>query len=195
MFYFQDEVQIDDINKMFFDDYLKRQIILYVNTNLGKKPLRKFRLKIKDNSFYPIHIIRENRNDTDKIKQNKLQSLEKENEKLFKKRYRQVAYKKFGVNSLLDIEDKIKVCPFCKHEKVGITHNYSKGHTDCALLFKCDSCNQILDIKSFFRIIDAQYAYSKTINNYLNLYCKNYDKEFIEKKIFDELKNTEIINW
>lgn len=195
MFCFKEEVKIDDINKMFCDDFLKHQIILYVKANLTKKQLHNFRRKIKDKSFYPVYIIRENQNDTEQIKQNKLQSIAKENKKLFKQRYRQVAYTTFGVSSLFDAKEKIKKCPFCKCEKLHITHNYTKEHTDCTLLFTCNYCNQILDHKIFFSVIDAAYVYNKTIENYLNLYCKDYGNKLIEKNIFDALENTEIVTF
>ena len=96
---------------------------------------------------------------------------------------------------MFDNSDKIKKCPFCNKNKLIIFHNYTANNTDCTLLFKCDSCNQILDTKQLFRVIDASYIYSNTINNYLNLYCKNYGNALIEKKIFDELKSTEAIGF
>lgn len=193
MFYFQDEIEIDDINKMNYDDFIKHETILYVKTNLSKKQLQSFRRKIKDNSFYPVHIIRDNLNDTEQMKQYKLQHLQKENEELFKKRYLQIAKDQFGVKSLFEIKDKIEKCPFCNHEKVGISHNYSQEYTNCTLLVKCDSCNQVLDMEQFITTLDSDYAYSKNIHNRLDLYCKNYGNKFIKQKIFDELKNTEII--
>ncbi|MEA2020045.1 MAG: hypothetical protein U9N59_16575 [Campylobacterota bacterium] len=193
MFYFQNEVEIDDINKMYYDNFIKHETILYATTNLSKKQLLAFRKKMKDKSFYPIHIIRENKNDTEQMKLQKLQHVQARNEELFKKRYRQVVYEKFGVSSLFDIKHKVNRCPFCKQETMCIDHNYSKEHTDCTLLLKCTSCNHILDTESFFKVIDASYVYSETIHNRLNLYCKNYGNEFIEKKILNELKNTETI--
>ena len=150
---------------------------------------------MKDKSFYPIHIIRQSDNDTEQIQQHKIEYIQHENEKLFKKRYRQVIKQQFNINSLFDNSDKIKKCPFCHKNKLIISHNYKANNTDCTLLFKCDSCNQILDTKQLFRVIDASYIYSNTINNYLNLYCKNYGNALIEKKIFDELKSTEAIGF
>ena len=131
-----------------------------------------YRRKMKDKSFYPIHIIRQSDNDTEQIQQHKLEYIQQENEKLFIKRYRQVVKQQFNINSLFDNSDKIKKCPFCNKNKLIIFHNYTANNTDCTLLFKCDSCNQILDTKPFIRVFDASYIYSETINDYFNLYCK-----------------------
>lgn len=194
LFYFKEEIEINDINKLSYSDFLKHEIVLYVSTTISKKQLQRFRSKIKDKSFYPVHIIRENQNDSKENKEQKLKLLEIENEELFKLRYLEIAKKQFGINSLFEIKDEIKKCPFCNNKKVVITHDYSKEHTNCNLFLKCDFCTQILDRECFFLLIDASYVYDKNIEKLIDLYCKSYN-EMIKIKIFDKLKTIDKVGF
>ena len=194
-FYFEDEVEFKDINTMTYHKFIQHEMVLYADAGYSKKQLNNFRKKIEKRSFYPIHIIRKYSNDTEELMQNKLKQSQKKNEDKFKMRYRQVAKKQFGVESLLEIRDKIAKCPFCHKKLFTILHDYTVDNTtDCSLSLICDFCNQILDRKVIFGMIDSHYIYNAKIQKYMDAYCYNYCDKTLKSKILHELKNTEIIS-
>lgn len=193
-FYFEDEAEITDIYAMNYCEFLQHEMVLYIDTGQSKKQLSHFKKKIEQKSFYPIHIIRINSYDTDKSRQNKLKQSQQKNEDKFKERYRQVAKKQFDTESLFEIRDKIKKCPFCHKSKLKIIHDYSiDNSSNCSLFLKCNSCSQILDSQSIICIMDAYYMYNATVEIYMDEYCQNFDDKSLQKKIYNELENTEII--
>jgi len=194
-FYFMEEILIDDINKMFYDDFLAHETIVYVKTNLSKKQLHHFRKKITEKSFYPIHIIKEDEHDTQTNIKGKLKESKKRNKELFLTRYSQVANKQFGTNSLFEIKDDIKQCPFCKEDKLTISHDYSRENTNGSLFLKCLACNQCLASKQIVRVFDGYYEYSEEIEKYFNCYCSNYKDKNLENKIHNELRKVKVVGY
>jgi hypothetical protein len=182
---------------MFYDDFLSHETIVYVKTNLSKKQLHHFRKKITEKSFYPIHIIKEDENDTQTNKKGNLRESQKRNKELFLTRYSQVANKQFGTNSLFEIKDYIKQCPFCKEDKLIISHDYSRENTDGSLFLKCLACNQCLDSKQIIRCraLGGDYEYSEEIEKYFNYYCSNYKDKNIENKIHSKLRKVELVGF
>lgn len=194
-FYFMEEILVDDINKMFYDDFLSHETIVYAKTNLSKKQLHHFRKKITEKSFYPIHIIKEDEYDTQTNIKGKLKKSQKRNKELFLNRYSQVANRQFGTNSLFEIKDDIKQCPFCKEDKIIISHDYSRENTDGSLFLKCSACNQCLTSKQIVGVFDGYYEYSEEIEKYFNYYCSNYKDKNIENKIHSELRKIELVGF
>ena len=112
LFYCHEEVSIDDFNTFTFKSFLNYEVVFYVESNLSKRELRHFRISLQQKSFYPIHIIRINDSDDPSTKNYKLIQSQQNNEKLFLKRYNQIAQKQFNGKSLFEIIDKITQCPF-----------------------------------------------------------------------------------
>ena len=194
-FYFEDEeVNIVDINSMNYYEFLKHEIVLYIQRDQCKREQSYFKKKIEQKSFYPLHIIFVTSNDTKESKQIKLKQSQKKNEEKFKMRYCQIAKKQFGVASLFAIRNKIKKCPFCYKQKFSIAHDYSIDNaSNCFLFLKCDACNQVLDTEKIIMLFDAIYVYNEKVHRYIDEYCQHYGDKNLKNKIDDELENTEMI--
>ena len=197
MIYLIDEVEISNINQISYNDFLKHEVVLYVKSNLSKKQLRNFRNKMNLNSFYPFQIIRDCENDTQEVKYQKLKNVQKFNEKLFLKRYCDIAKKQFNKSSLFDIKDYIEKCPFCREKSIEISHNYSEDNTQGSSLFlKCSHCSKCLEEEPIINICDAYYEYSNKIKEYFDEYTTNYNsEEVIRSKIYKKLENVNCIGF
>lgn len=194
------EIEIKDFNSFKYDDFISNSIEIFINSNLSKKGRYKLRQTIQKESFYPVNILHSNENDSEQIKSNKLNELNKANKILFLKRYYEIIKNQYKIddeeNILEILIEKIKNCPYCRNSKFELKHNYSS--IDCQSIkinFKCTSCNENLFSKTIYqmKMFDAKYVYNEKIKSNLDKYVKYYpNSKVLLEDIVEEFKNTKI---
>ena len=122
IFFYNEEIIFEDFNHLFYDEFLKNTTVVFLETNLSKNQFKRFKKKIESKSFYPIHLIKIGKNDTEKTKQIKLKTLQKYDKRKFLNAYIKIVEKQFEVNNVYEIfevlKSNIKNCPFCRSSDI-----------------------------------------------------------------------------
>lgn len=196
------EIKIKDFNSFKYDNYVKKSIDVFISSNLSKKGHIELKHLIKNNSFYPVHIIKLNENDLEKTEIRKLEQLKKTDKELFFQRYYGLILKQYSLENEKDLFNivikNINSCPFCKCNSFSKSHNYSKENTSHIYIYLiCNNCKEIL-IKDYIDgsiIFDPVYIYNEKIKECLDNVDRYSSYSEFKLKINDELRKTETINF
>lgn len=193
--------KIKDFNNFKYDYFIEKSVDLFIRTNLTKKSFRNLKLQLMKESFYPIHIVKVNENETKDSQYNKLEQLKNNDKEIFKERYYSLVEEQFRVsdrNHLFDIIFlNIKSCPFCKGEKFSISHDYSlSSKSGVSIYLSCDKCKEELIKKIYFFSTDVSWQeYNKKLAEYLDKYVKDYPNKVLFREIKKEVQNMKVFSF
>lgn len=193
-----------DFNFFDYESFVKKSGIEYITNNLSKKEFKELKRNIKLNSFYPIYIIKVNKNDSEITKNNKLIQEKKQNsdKELFFKRYYEILKNQFKISNEIDllptIIKHIEKCPFCRTNKFVLTHNYSlKSCQNITISFKCLKCDEIIynqNLRLF--TFDIYFEFNEKIKTLMDRYVEEYPDNSEETlfKLNEEFENTKAVS-